>query len=138
MVDFVTAIATASQAIGLVNQLRGAQKAYDEAEWKLKVADLNGALADLKNALIDAKEEARVKDDELSAVRKTLAIFHDTIEVRGYLFDRKEDGTPTGHAYCPVCTQKEGRMFHLTTSWEKGRPEQCPNCEARYDATSYS
>ena len=98
MVDFVTAIAAASQAIGLFNQLRDAQKAYDQAEWKLKVADLNGALADVKNALIDAKEEARAKDDELKRLIGTFRAWSVTVEVEGCRYDKREDGSPKGFA----------------------------------------
>jgi hypothetical protein len=122
MVDFVTAISTATQAIGLVNQLRSAQKAINDAEWKLKVADLTSALADLKNALIDAKEEARAKDDELAQVKKTFVKFNETVEVSGFLYDRKEDGMPTGHAYCP-CLFDE-RRSHVSPHfafWSRSR-----------------
>jgi hypothetical protein len=136
MVDFVTAIATASQAIGLANQLRGAQKAYDEAEWKLKVADLNSVLADLKNALIDAKEESREKDDELEKLRKTMKAYADTIEVNGFRYNKLPDGNPVGHAYCPVCIQKSGFMFHLTRG--TGMNEVCPYCKAAYRASVYA
>jgi hypothetical protein len=137
MVDFVTAISTATQAIGLVNQLRDAQKAYDAAEWKLKVAELC-VLADVKNALIDAKEEARAKDDELDKLKRTLTIFHETVEVNGYLYDKDDEGAPTGHAYCPVYIAKDGYMFHLTLpTASSGRDEVCPNCKARYNAFSY-
>ena len=43
MVDFVTALATASQALKLLNDLRGIDKAYDQAELKLKIAELTSA-----------------------------------------------------------------------------------------------
>jgi rubrerythrin len=138
MVDFATALATAGQALKLVNDLRGIQKAFDEAEWKLKVAELNGAIADLKNALVDAKEEVKAKDEELKLLGENFLVLKETVEFRGYKFDKKEDGKPTGHAYCPVCIQKDGYMFHLTSTWENGRPEQCPNCKAKFEITSFA
>ena len=132
MVDFASAFAASGHAARLVTDLWGIQKAFDEAEWKLKVAELNGILADLKNALIDAKEEARLKDEEIQFLRDKFLILKETVSHAGYKFDKREDGKPTGHAYCPVCMQKDGYMFHLTTSMETGRPEQCPNCKAKY------
>lgn len=138
MVDFVTAFATAGHAINLVNQLRGIQKSFDEAEWKLKVAELNGAIADLKNALVDAKHELTNKEEELKHLEQNFLVLKETVEADGYRFDKKADGTPTGHAYCPVCMQKEGYMFHLTQSMKPGRLEECPNCEATFSVTWYS
>ena len=138
MVDFATAFVTASNALKLVNDLRGIQKAYDEAEWKLKVAELNGAIADLKNTLVDAKQEIATKDEDLKLLEENFLIIKETVEVDGFKFNKKEDGTPVGHAYCPVCMQKDGYMFHLTSTWEKGRPERCPSCKADFNVTSYS
>jgi rubrerythrin len=139
MVDFVTAFATAGNAIKLVTELRSIQKAFDEAEWKLKVAELNGALADLKNALIDAKQELGAKDEEIKILGNNFLIFKETVEVSGHRYDKKTHGQPTGHPYCPVCLQKDGYMFHTTMVWgEVGRPEQCPNCKAKYQTTVYA
>jgi hypothetical protein len=138
MVDLNIALTTAGEALKIVNQLWGVQKAFNEAERKLKVAELNGALATLKNAIVDAKEELKNKEDEVAALKKSFAVFNETVEAYGYQFDKKSDGTPTGHAYCPVCIQKEGRMFHLTTTWRPGRPEECPNCKAHYSVTHYT
>jgi hypothetical protein len=59
--DINIALTTAGEALKIVNQLWGVQKAFNEAEWKLKVAELNGALATLKNAIVDAKEELKLK-----------------------------------------------------------------------------
>jgi len=51
MVDIMTALATASQAIKLTQDLRGIDKAMDAAEFKLKIADLTSVLSDIKMAL---------------------------------------------------------------------------------------
>jgi rubrerythrin len=137
MVDFVTAIATATQAVKLVNDLRSVEAAMQTAESKLKIAELNGAIADLKNALVDAKAEAKSKEDEFKALEDNFLIFKETVEVHGFRYDKKEDGTPVGHPYCPVCAQKHGYMFHTTQSMKPGRLEECPSCKATYQATAY-
>jgi hypothetical protein len=72
MVDFITAFATAGQAIKLVQDLRGIDKAVDAAEYKNKIADLTGALADLKFALIEAKDDLAIKDAEIERLKKQL------------------------------------------------------------------
>jgi len=139
MTDFVTALAAAGQAINLLKELRVVDKAIGEAEWKLKIAELNYIVADLKNALVDARLEAKTKDEELTHLRKKLRILNETIEVGGYHYDRNLEGKPSGYAYCPVCMQKDGYMLHLTRTYERGRAEQqCPNCKAIYDIGAYS
>ena len=135
MVDFVTAIATATQAVKLVNDLRSVEAAFQSAESKLKIAELNGALADLKNALVDAKEEIRSKQEEFKNLENNFLVLKDTVEVRGFRYDKKEDGSPTGSPYCPVCIQKHGYMFHTTPSSKPGRLEECPGCKATYQAS---
>jgi hypothetical protein len=137
MVDFVTAIATATQAVKLLNDLRGIDKAFESAESRLKIAELTGALADLKNALIDAKEEVRAKQSEFKLLEDNFLVFKETVVAGGYQYDKKEDGTPKGHPYCPVCIQKHGYMFHTTPSMKPGRLEECPSCKATYQAESY-
>ena len=137
MVDFVGAIATATQAVKLLNDLRGIDKAFESAESKLKIAELNGALADLKNALIDAKEEVRSKQSEFKLLEDNFLVFKETVEVQGFRYDKKDDGTPVGHPYCPVCIQKHGYMFHTTPSSKPGRLEECPSCKATYQASYY-
>jgi rubrerythrin len=137
MVDFATAIATATQAVKLVNDLRAVDSLMQSAEYKLKIAELNGAIADLKNALVDAKTEAKSKEDEFKALEDNFLVLRETIEHQGFRYDKKEDGTPTGHPYCPVCIQKHGYMFHTTPSAKPGRLEECPNCKATYQASSF-
>jgi hypothetical protein len=137
MVDFVTALATAGQAIKLAQDLRGIDKALDAAEYKLKIADLTSALADLKNALVEAKEEAKGKEEEFKALEANFLILKETVLFEGYQYDKGPDGKPSGSPYCPVCMQKEGYMFHTTTTNKAGRPEQCPGCKAEFIAPTF-
>jgi hypothetical protein len=99
MVDFVGAIATATQAVKLSNDLRGVDKAFESAESKLKIAELNGALADLKNALIDAKEEVRNKQSEFTRIRTTFSRYGDKQghgRTQAWLLPAKDYFEPSG------------------------------------------
>jgi hypothetical protein len=60
--DIMMALATASQAIKLAQDLRGIDKAIDEAGFKLKIVDLSVALADIKTALSEAKAELAARE----------------------------------------------------------------------------
>ncbi len=96
MVDIMTALATASQAIKLTQDLRGIDKALNEAEFKLKIADLTGALADLKMALTDAKDELVSKDAEIATLKEQFKRSAETIEIAGFKYDKTGDGKPKG------------------------------------------
>lgn len=130
MVDIITTLATASQAIKLAQDLRGIDKAMDAAEYKLKIADLTSALSDIKLALTETKDELASKDAEIAALKKQFKRLAETIEISGFKYDKKEDGKPRGKAYCPVCEQKSGLLMHLTRI--QGR-DVCPNCKAVFE-----
>jgi DNA-directed RNA polymerase subunit M/transcription elongation factor TFIIS len=129
VVDIMTALTTASQALKLAQDLRGIDKAMDTAEYKLKIAELTSVLSDIKIALVDAKEDLANKDAEIAALKKQFQRSAEMIEVPGFKYNKGEDSKPRGHAYCPVCEQKTGMFFHLTRI---GSKDQCPNCKALF------
>jgi DNA repair exonuclease SbcCD ATPase subunit len=129
MVDFVTALATASQALKLLNDLCGIDKAYDQAELKLKIADLTTALADLKIVLSDARDELNKKQSEIEDLKNLMKRKADLVEVAGYKYDKNTDGQPTGAPYCPVCEQKLGLLIHITHVLHT---QQCPSCQGYF------
>jgi hypothetical protein len=129
MVDIMTALATASQAMKLAQDLRGIDKAVNEADFKLKIADLTVALSDIKMALSDAKEELTSRQSEIDSLKKQFARIQETVEVDGFKYAKGEDGKPTGRAYCPVCEQKAGHLFHIA---QVLHTQTCPNCKAHY------
>ena len=128
MVDIMTALATASQAIKLANELRGIDKAMDAAEFKLKIADLTMALSDIKLALTDARDEIHAKNEEIKILESTLARTAEMVEENGYKYLKTSVGKPRGHAFCPVCEQKDGYLFNLASG--PGRNEFCPHCKS--------
>lgn len=129
MVDIMTALATAGQAIKLANDLRGIDKAMDAAEFKLKIADLTVALSDIKMALSDAKEELSSKHSEIEALKKKFARIADTVEVGGYKYSKGPNGEPKGAPFCPICEQKSGLMINII---DFRSVENCPNCNGKY------
>jgi hypothetical protein len=134
MVDIMTTIATAGQAIKLAQDLRGIDKAIDAAEFKLKIADLSAALSDIKMALVDAKEEIAAKDKEIAELKKQFQRSAEMIEIDGLKYAKREDGNPTGLPYCPVCEQKSGQFFRLNRILGH---DTCPGCKAHYSARMY-
>lgn len=133
MVDFVNAFATAAQAIKLVQDLRGIEKAFDAAELKLKIADLTVALADLKVVLSEAKQEIADLQENKSRLETLLSKVGEMVEVGHFKYLKDAEGKPKGYPICPVCVQKHGMYFHTTDNYSvPGHPQQCPNCKALY------
>jgi|ERR1700733_4054795 hypothetical protein len=71
--DFIGIIAIATKAIEGLKLLRGLEKTFDEASFKMQIADITSNLADLKIALVEAKSEAAEKDAEISRLKKSLS-----------------------------------------------------------------
>ena len=134
MVDIMGALATASQAIKLVQDLRGIDKALDTAEYKLKIADVTDALSNIKLGLTDAKEDLASKDAEIDKLKKQFRRLADTVEYRGFKYDKGKEGKPNGMAYCPVCEQKAALLIHLTRI--EGE-DTCPSCKAHFGGRTY-
>jgi hypothetical protein len=134
MFDFGVAFATASQALKLVNDLRGVDKAFDQAQRKLKVAELVDTLSEVKTALLAAKDEIAAKQTEVDRLEALLVKRADLIELRGYKYDKTADGRATGLPYCPACEQL-GTLMHLAKLG--GQVLKCPKCNSVHRASVY-
>jgi predicted Zn-ribbon and HTH transcriptional regulator len=132
MVDFITALATASQALKLLNDLRGIEKEFDRAELKLKIAELSSSIADIKITLVEAREELGRKQEEIAFLEKQILRVADTVERAGYLYEKRPNDEPKGHPFCSVCWQVDGYLFNTVSTNMPGRPEQCPKCKSLY------
>jgi preprotein translocase subunit SecD len=136
MIDWPLAFSTASQAIKLVNDLRGIEKQFDQAELKLKIANLSTALADLKMTLTDARDELTGKDAEIARLKKMQQrVVDETVELYGYRYRKRKSGPglAAGNPFCDVCFQKEGLLIETSNVPGKGiMAQQCPNCKAVY------
>ena len=86
--DIMIGISAVAQALNIANWLRGIEKGFDAAEFKLKIADLYTALADAKLALADAKTEIESKQAEVEALIAQFQVRTATIEYRGYKYER--------------------------------------------------
>jgi hypothetical protein len=130
--DIMTGISAVAQALNVANWLRGIEKEFDVAEFKIKVADLYSALADAKVSLAEAKTEMESKQAEIEALKAQFQVRANTVEHAGYKYEQGPDGKPVGHAFCPVC-ESNGKMTRTTYSLTGNRYEVCcPRCKAIY------
>jgi hypothetical protein len=129
--DIMTGLSAVAQALNVANWLRGIEKGFDAAEFKIKIADLYSALADAKVSLADAKTEMDSKQAEIDALVAQFQVRAVTVEHEGYKYERGPDGKPVGYPYCPVC-ESSGRMIRTTYTGKERGEVCCPRCKAVY------
>jgi hypothetical protein len=129
--DIMTGLSAVTQALNVANWLRGIEKEFDAAEFKMKIADLYSSLAEAKMALADAKTEMDSKQAEIAALLAQFQVRTETVEYDGYKYERGPEGNPVGYPFCPVCESK-GKMIRTTYSGKERGEVCCPQCKAVY------
>ena len=90
------------------------EKTFDEASFKLRIADITSNLADLKIALGEAKSEAAEKDAEISRLKNEFAFrAENTIESNGFGYEKSSNGKPQGMPFCTRCEKVDGRLIPI-------------------------
>ena len=129
--DFIGTIAIATKAIEGLKLLRGLEKTFDEASFKMQIADITSNLADLKTALVEAKSEAAEKDAEISRLKNEFAFrAENTIEWQGFRYEKSSDGKPQGMPFCTRCEKVDGRLIPIADTTSKA--SACPQCKANF------
>lgn len=136
MVDFVLAAQAVSAGLNVLKELSKAEKEYDKAALKLKIAELSSALATVQITLSEAQSEAAKKDAELEKLRQNFKQKIEMVEFRGFHYRKGSDGKPRGRAYCPRCLDK-GVVMMTVDMHKPGRPCGCPECKSEYQATEF-
>ncbi|MFC2248756.1 hypothetical protein ACETRX_03945 [Labrys portucalensis] len=127
----VETIQAVTAAMTAVKELRAMEKQYDEAVFKLKIAELMGSLADAKTALVDTQDEIRAKDDEIARLKASFERHKDTVENRGDVYFAHE-GRPTGLPLCRVCLMDGILIEQTRVPRRDGVDNQCPKCKTIY------
>ena len=127
--DLVAGLSALSQALGIAKQLRDFEKDFNNAEYKMRIADLYSTLADAKMALADAKEAIEAKDAEYAKLKKAFQLRESCIRVGNYLYDQ-QDGKSVGNPYCHRCEQIDGVMIKLV--YPVGTNAHCTQCKGNF------
>ena len=137
MVDFVLAAQAVTAGLNVLKELSKADKEYDKAALKLKIAELSSALATVQITLAEAQTDAAKKDAEIAKLEENFKQKTDEmVEHHGFYYRKGGDGKPKGRAHCPRCLDK-GRVMMTTIVHKPGRPYQCPECKSEYQATEF-
>jgi hypothetical protein len=132
MTTIAEGAAALGAAINLSKELIGVNRSFNEAEFKLKIADLTSSLATVKISLADAQQQLQQRDSEIGSLKKNLAFREDLVETNGFKYRKQGDGSPIGTAFCPVCEQKNGNFFNLVRTQKPGIPYCCPSCKSDF------
>lgn len=130
--DIPSALSGVSTALTIVKQLNDIDKQVDEAGFKLRIAEATSALAEAKLGLIDAQEELRLKDREISDLKERLKYrAENLVDHKGYRYSSVE-GKPVGDPLCPIC-EETGSHIKLTRMIAlPGQPMMCPKCKSNH------
>lgn len=130
--DLMAGIGAVTQAIGIAKTLKQVEQAYDEATYKVKIADLIDALTDAKLALAEAKESMSAKEAEIRNLQAAFAKLGELIEADGdYKYFVDENGNPRGYPICPKC-EHSGSIVQLKQAG-KAAQARCPVCATTFD-----
>ncbi len=132
--DFMGAIAAATKAYEGLRLLNDLEKNFDEAIFKIRIADITSNLAELKISLADAKAEAAEKDAEIERLKGEFAFkAENTVMSNGFRFEKTHNGRPQGMPFCPRCEAVDGRLIRLArTSSKDGFKALCPQCKSDF------
>lgn len=130
--DLMLAVTAATKALEGLKLLREMQQSFDQADFKLKIAEISSNVADLKIALTDAKSTLSEKEAEIERLRHDFAIRRDnTVSVEGFTFEKGPGDVPQGMPFCPRCETVDGRLIRLVVTYPKGNYSAvCPQCKA--------
>ncbi len=129
--DVAALISSATAALGFAKELIEVDRAVDQAQWKLKLAELTSALADLKVGALELKSEIDARDKEIVRLRDAFKFRGQTIKKHDQIYEMWE-GRPVGMPFCPRCLAEDGFHMKLTSLAQPGRPTQCPRCKSMY------
>jgi Zn-finger nucleic acid-binding protein len=133
--DIATGLAATTNALGIASWLRTVGKEFDAAEYKLKIADLVGALTDAKLALSEAKDKIADQDKEIGSLKANFQKQSELVAGEGdYRYLIGDNGKPLGFPICPAC-EVEGQIIQLKQNGGC-QDAKCPRCKTEFTPVS--
>lgn len=129
--DVAGILGSISSALSVTKELVAINKVLDEAQWKLKLAELSSALADAKVGVVELKEQLQAKDAQIVTLKKAFEFQGKCVRIHDDLYEEL-NGTPIGMPFCPRCSSVDGIFIKLAETLEPGHPARCPQCKANY------
>jgi len=131
LIDIMTGLSAISETLKISKKLRAVDKKIDEAEWKLRLADVIDGLLEAKEALQNAKEREREllhKIEEMGDKLNKKGKFEDE---DGLLYEVDKKGVRFGKPYCNLCFVRDDKLYRLRytpAEAEYSANYRCENC----------
>lgn len=131
------AIAGVTASINTLKALRTVEKAIDQAELKIQIADLISNLADAKVELVEAQQTLKEKDEEIVRLQASLERRASLIEgPGGHHWQDRGGGLKLGYPICPSCDERDGRQVQLKQSGLM-HSAACPRCSSKFEPVEF-
>jgi hypothetical protein len=116
-------------AVGIVQGLRAIEGAYQQADFKLRIAELAELLANAQLSLLDAKQEIIGLREEVARLQAAEDVRDKLVQQGGVYYLQEEDGTKRG-PYCVRCYQVDRRLISVHNSpITHAGVFRCPQCK---------
>lgn len=115
-------------AVEIAQFLRSTSDSLNQAEVKLKMADLMVALADAKIEFSNMQLAMIEKAELIRQLQSKLQMVGLTVGYLGARYMVNENREPTGEPFCPTCWATDRKLVPLT-SWSNKEPtHKCGSC----------
>jgi len=130
VIDIVTGLSAASEALKITAELRNIDREIDKAGLKLRLVDLVDRLLATKEALQNAKRRESDLLQRISELETKLAGKAALEDEGGRLYELDDDGNRTGEPYCNLCHIRDDKLYRLKFYAAHDHPYyRCDNCE---------
>ncbi|WP_312328392.1 hypothetical protein [Stenotrophomonas sp.] len=127
------AFQTIKHGTEIVKGLAAADKAFDQAEIKLKLNDVTGLLLDARAAVTDANDQLIERDAEIGRLREALRNKDEVTKQHDAYYTKDGEGQPMGAPYCMKCFEVDHRLVHLISSARADIKVVCPQCKNQFE-----
>lgn len=133
MLAELSATYTALKAAGEIAKIVvAADKQLSEAELKMRLADMMGALSDARMSLASVQEEIDGRDAEIGRLKEALEHKASVRKDGNAYYEVDESGEPVGEPYCMHCYQSRHILRILVQPRLSGEEGFCATCKTRY------
>lgn len=125
----LTGVKTATE---IAKYVKDAGTAFDEADFKLKMAELLIALAESQSALAESTQSISEKEEEIKKLQDLLKFSSKIQRFNNAYFELDPDNKLIGDPYCQHCWEARQMAVHLT--YVNRSEFKCPSCKNTYHA----
>lgn len=119
-------------ATDIAKLIHASDLSLEQAEVKLKLADLVGALADVKMELAEVQETLSAKDKQIAELDEAFQTKDTLVRQLDAYYVVDEKGKPKGFPLCLRCWENDRKKRQLVEDSGYNRKLVCPSCGHSY------